>query len=78
MRKYDNLMRKRSDNLIIFEKCVHEKSIIFEKGVIVYTLAGCSKMRVGEGSHTKIISEKCEKLKTKKLKSRSRKSDEKV
>ena len=37
-----------------FEKGVHEKTIFFEKGEIVLTVAGCSRMRVGEGSHKKI------------------------
>ena len=46
----------------IFRKVCSLKNVFFEKGVIVYTLAGCSRMRVGEGSHTKIIAEKWEKL----------------
>ena len=33
------------------------KNIFFEKGVVVYTLAGCSRMRVGEGSQEKNKSE---------------------
>ena len=37
-----------------FEKGLDEKTIFFEKGEIVLTLAGCSRMRVGEGSHEKI------------------------
>ena len=36
-----------------FEKGVHEKISSFEKGEIVLTLAGCSRMRVGEGSPEK-------------------------
>ena len=35
---------------MIFEKGVHEKINFFESGKIVLTLAGCSRMRVGEGS----------------------------
>ena len=41
-----------------FEKGVREKISFFEKGEIVLTLAGCSRMRVGEGSHKKIKYEK--------------------
>ena len=36
-----------------FEKGVHEKTRFFEKGEIVLTLAGCSRMRVGEGTPEK-------------------------
>ena len=36
-----------------FKKGVHEKTRFFEKGEIVLTLAGCSRMRVGEGSPEK-------------------------
>ena len=50
-----------------FEKGVHEKTIFFEKGEIVLTLAGCSRMRVGEGSHEKIKYEKWEKTVEKKV-----------
>ena len=37
-----------------FKKGVLEKTRFFEKGEIVFTLAGCSRMRVGESSLDKI------------------------
>ena len=43
---------------MFFEKGVHEQINFFEKGKIVLTLAGCSRMRVGEGSPEKKKSEK--------------------
>ena len=42
----------------IFKKDVHGKPTFFENGEIVYTRAGCSRMRVGEGLHKKIKSKK--------------------
>ena len=42
--------------LVFFKTCVHIKTNFFEKGEIVYTLAGCSRMHVGEGLHKKIKS----------------------
>ena len=38
---------------MFFEQGVHERTRNFEKGEIVLTLAGCSRMRVGEGSPEK-------------------------
>ena len=46
---------------MIFETGVHEKISFFEKGEIVLTLAGCSRMRVGEGSPEKKKYEQLEK-----------------
>ena len=57
-----------------FEKVVHEKTRFFEKGEIALTLAGCSRMRVGEGSHEKIKYGKWEKL----LKNKCRKNMQKT
>ena len=57
-----------------FEKGVHEKTRFFEKGEIVLTLAGCSRMRVGEGLHKKIKS-KNEKNIKKTTQKRARKRD---
>ena len=44
--------------LVFFKKGVHVKPTFFENGEIVYTLAGCSRMRVGEGLQKKIKSKK--------------------
>ena len=52
---------------MLFEQGVHEKTRIFEKGEIVLTLAGCSRMRVGEGSPEKEKYEKWEKTVQKKV-----------
>ena len=53
--KFDeNSMRKWNYFFVFFKKGVHVKPTFFENGEIVYTLAGCSRMRVGEGLHKKI------------------------
>ena len=44
-------MRKWTYFLVFFKTCVHVKPTFFENGEIVYTLAGCSRMRVGEDLH---------------------------
>ena len=44
--------------MVFFKTGVHIKTTFFEKGEFVYTLAGCSRMRVGEGLHKKIKSKK--------------------
>ena len=49
-------MRKWTYFLVFFKKDVHVKPTFFENGEIVYTLAGCSRMRVGEGLQKKIKS----------------------
>ena len=50
-------MKNRCENetnfWCVFKKGEHEKTRFFEKGEIVLTLAGCSRMRVGEGSPEK-------------------------
>ena len=51
MKNHEKSMKKRCGNYMFFEKGVHEKNRNFEKAEIVLTLAGCSRMRVGEGSH---------------------------
>ena len=51
-------MRKWTYFLVFFKKDVHVKPTFFENGEIVYTLAGCSRMRVGEGLQKKIKSKK--------------------
>ena len=48
--------------MILFKLCVHVKTNFFENGEIVYTLAGCSRMRVGEGLQKKIKSTKMRKI----------------
>ena len=60
--KFDeNSMRKGTYFFVFFKKIVHVKPTFFENGEIVYTLAGCSRMHVGEGLHKKIKSKKWEK-----------------
>ena len=55
--KFDeNSMRKWTYFLIFFKRSVHVKTNFFENGEIVYTLAGCSRMHVGEGLQKKIKS----------------------
>ena len=51
-------MRKWTYFLVFFETCVHVKPTFFENGEIVYTLAGCSRMHVGEGLQKNIKSKK--------------------
>ena len=46
---------------MIVEKGVHKQINFFENAKIVLTLAGCSRMRVGEGSPEKKKDEKWEK-----------------
>ena len=53
MKFHEKIMKKRCGNCMFFEQGVHEKTRNFEKGEIVLTLAGCSRMRVGEGSPEK-------------------------
>ena len=43
-------MRKYSQIWILSEEGVREKTYFSEKANVRYTLAGCSRMRVGEGS----------------------------
>ena len=56
-------MRKLSQVLILSEEGVREKTYFSEKANVRNTLAGCSRMRVGEGSPKKKDIEKCEKIK---------------
>ena len=74
-----NLMKCRCENepkfRYLFKTCVHIKTNFFEKGEIVYTLAGCSRMHVGEGFQKKIKSKKWEKYQENLLQKRSRKRD---
>ena len=51
-------MRKLTYFFVFFKKDVHVKPTFFENGEIVYTLAGCSRMHVGEGLQKKIKSKK--------------------
>ena len=46
-------MRKLSYIWILSEEGVREKTYFSEKANVRYTLAGCSRMRVGEGSSEK-------------------------
>ena len=60
--KIDELsMRIWTYFLVLFKKGVHVKTNFFQKDEIVYTLAGCSRMRVGEGLQENIKSRKGEK-----------------
>ena len=58
MKFNENSMRKLIIFLVFCKKSVHVKTNFFENGEIVYTLAGCSRMRVGEGLQKKIKSKK--------------------
>ena len=61
--------------MILFKLCVHVKTNFFENGEIVYTLAGCSRMRVGKGSSERKEIEKMIKIVLKISKNRSRRRD---
>ena len=56
-----NRCKNEANLRCVLRKVVHQKTTFFEQGEIVLTLAGCSRMRVGEGSHENIKSEKCQK-----------------
>ena len=46
-------MKNDAEIICFLSKVFMQKTRNFEKGEIVLTLAGCSRMRVGEGSHEK-------------------------
>ena len=60
---------------ILSEGGVREKTYFAEKADVRYTLAGCSRMRVGEGSSEKKEIEQIIKILKKTFKNRSRKKD---
>ena len=64
-------MRKLSQIWILSEEGVREKTYFSEKANVRYTLAGCSRMRVGEGSSEKKEIEKMIKILKKTLENRS-------
>ena len=68
-------MRKQRQIWILSEGGVREKTYFPEKANVRYTLAGCSRMRVGEGSSEKKEIEKMIKIFRKTSKNRSRKRD---
>ena len=68
-------MWKWSQIWILSEGAVREKTYFPEKADVRYTLAGCSRMRVGEGSSEKKEIEKMIKIVLKTSKNRSRKRD---
>ena len=68
-------MRKESHIWILSEGGVREKTYFSEKANVRYTLAGCSRMRVGEGSSEKKEIEQMIKIFKKTSKNRSRKRD---
>merc|ERR1712139_274500 len=68
-------MRKWSQIWILSEGAVREKTYFPEKADVRYTLAGCSRMRVGEGSSEKKEIEKMIKIVLKTSKNMSRKRD---
>ena len=55
-------MRKQRQIWILSEEGVREKTYFPEKAEMRYTLAGCSRMRVGEGSSEKKEIEKMIKI----------------
>ena len=70
MKNDENSMRKWSQIWILSEEGVREKTYFPEKAEMRYTLAGCSRMRVGEGSSEGKEIEKMIKIVLKTLKNR--------
>ena len=63
-------MRKGKHISLLSEGAVREKTYFPEKAEMRYTLAGCSRMRVGEGSSERKEIEKMIKIVLKTLKNR--------
>ena len=77
MKINEKSMRKWTYIKVLFKLCVHVKTNFFENGEIVYTLAGCSRMHVGEGLQKRTNLKKWEKYQEILLQKTSRKRDEK-
>ena len=63
-------MRKERQISLLSERVYREKTYFPEKAEMRYTLAGCSRMRVGEGSSERKEIEKMIKIVLKTLKNR--------